>query len=201
MTVTYSTFDSLQGSFYPLSLDRPPHDIDLNTFLSHAPWMSSWVSQVSSPVPTYTATLRLDLNALRILLTSVYKSQHDSYSYLTFSLCCPTSIGKNLLRIVLTFVTTHRILPFGSYNRHILFLYDCNLFYLWQGFFSFFHSHLCLSKDRPPYDIDLSTFLSHAPESHPGSLKSHPESLLIPLRFDWNLMLYLPFCPGKHRQS
>ena len=21
------------------------------------------------------------------------------------------------------------------------------------------------------------------------------------LRFDWNLMLYLPFCPGKHRQS
>ena len=76
MTVTYSTFDSLQGSFYPLSLDRPPHDIDLNTFLSHAPWMSSWVSQVSSPVPTYTATLRLDLNALRILLTTVYQSQH-----------------------------------------------------------------------------------------------------------------------------
>ena len=32
-------------------LDRPPHDIDLNTFLSQAPWVSSWVSPESQPIP------------------------------------------------------------------------------------------------------------------------------------------------------
>ena len=33
------------------------------------------------------------------------------------------------------------------------------------------------------------------PESHPGSLKSHPQSQLIPLRFDWILMLCASYSP------
>ena len=33
------------------------------------------------------------------------------------------------------------------------------------------------------------------PESHPGSLKSHPQSQLIPLRFDWILMLRASYSP------
>ena len=44
---------------------------------------------------------------------------------------------------------------------------------------------------KTDYPMILTSIPSWAtpPESHPGSLKSHPQSQLIPLRFDWILML------------
>ena len=154
MTVTYSTFDSLQGSFYPLSLDRPPHDIDLNTFLSHAP--ESHPGSLKSHPQSQLIPLRFDWI---LMLCASYSPLYINLSILFISDILP-------------------LLPYLNRKES-----------------SAHRTHIC---DHTPH---ITIWQLQSPHSILITSCCILLTLLIPLRFDWNLMLYLPFCPGKHRQS
>jgi len=91
--------------------------------------------------------------------------------------------GKESSARCTTFVTTHRILPFDSYNRHILFLSRHGVSYSpfslespHSFLFTFHTGFLWLTplsfwRQTTPWDWP-QYFRSHAPESHPESLVS-----------------------------